>query len=201
MEPEEESTESAAGEFDPASYDPESFDDYVGRYSLDESPSFILTFTREEDTLFTQATGQDRLEIVATSDTTFSWLAVEASVTFHRNDEGEVHALTLHQNGEHPAPRLEDDDTAWEPDAEALGAYEGRYFSEEVETFYTVTLEDDTLVLRQRRLDDANLRPGEVDEFSAGGLTVSFERDRNGGVIGMYLANGRTRDVRFERVR
>ena len=76
----------------------------------------------------------------------------------------------------------------------------GRYFSAELETFYTITLEQDTLVVRQRRLDDAKLTAGQTDRVAGGGLNFSFERDRNHLVIGLYVANGRTRDVRFERV-
>jgi len=203
MESVEEAVEvPAAGEFDPEAYDPENFDDFVGRYSLDAAPDFILTFTREDDTFYTQATGQERFEIVPTSDSTFVLTAVEASVTFHRNDDGEVDGLTLHQNGENHATRLADDESvAWEPTVEDLADFEGRYFSMELETFYTIKLKDETLVVFQRRLDDANLTAGTGDTFSGGGLTFSFERDRNGQVIGFYLSNGRTRDVRFERVR
>jgi len=47
-------------------------------------------------------------------------------------------------------------------------------------------------------MDDRSLDPGAVDAFAAGGLQVSFERDRNGRVIGFYMSNGRTREVRFE---
>ena len=83
---------------------------------------------------------------------------------------------------------------------EDLGAFVGRYFSQEIETFYTVTLEEDRLVLQQRRMDDGNLNPRAVDTFAGGGMEVSFERDRNGDVIGLYMSNGRTREVRFERV-
>ncbi len=199
MESEE---EPVAGEFDLEAYDPEEFDDFVGRYSLDAAPDFILTFTREGDTFHTQATGQDRIEIVPMSESSFRLLTVEASVTFHRNDNGEVDGLTLHQNGENHATRLDDDETtAWEPTVENLVDFEGRYFSEELETFYTIKLKDETLVVFQRRLDDANLTAGKEDTFSGGGFTFSFERDRNGQVIGFYLSNGRTRDVRFERVR
>ena len=77
----------------------------------------------------------------------------------------------------------------------------GRFLSEELETFYAFTVEDGDLVLHQRRLDRAELEPGEEDQFSGGGLSFAFERDRNGQVIGFYVANGRTRDVRFGRVR
>ena len=62
-------------------------------------------------------------------------------------------------------------------------------------------LEDGELVMKQRRLDDATLVPGRRDTFSGGGFSFRFERDRNDQVIGFYLSNGRTRDVRFGRVR
>jgi CubicO group peptidase (beta-lactamase class C family) len=201
MESEEDETASAETDFDSDAYDPEDFDDFVGRYALDESPSFILTFTREDETLHTQATGQQRLEIVPTSDSTFALNGVEASVTFHRDEDGEVDGATLHQNGDHHATRLSDDDAAWEPTAEDLADYAGRYFSVELETFYRLVVEEGELTLHHRRLDEASLSAGEEDSFSGGGFTFSFERDRNGEVIGFYLSNGRTRDVRFDRVR
>ncbi|MCH7562893.1 MAG: serine hydrolase [Gemmatimonadetes bacterium] len=194
-----EDTEESA--FDPSTYDAEAFDEFVGRYALDARPDFILTFSREGEALYTQATGQRQLEIVPTSDSTFSLLGVEASVTFHRNPDGEVEALTLHQGGDNRATRLADDEEEdWAPTLEDLGAYVGRYFSREIETFYVVTLEEDRLVLQHRRMDDRNLKPGAVDAFAGGGLQVSFERDRNGRVIGFYMSNGRTREVRFERL-
>ena len=63
-------------------------------------------------------------------------------------------------------------------------------------------LEGEKLVMHQRRIGCGGLTPGNEDVFSAlsGELTISFERDRNSQVIGFYLSNGRTRDVRFERV-
>ena len=109
--------------------------------------------------------------------------------------------MTLHQGGDNRATRLADDaEEEWAPTVEDLGAFVGRYFSQEIETFYTVTLEEDRLVLQQRRMNDGNLTPRAVDTFGGGGMELSFERDRNGKVIGFYMANGRTRGVRFERV-
>ena len=204
MEPEEEDRPIADGTaFDPASYDPEDFDDLAGRYALEAQPSFVLNFSREGRTLYAEATGQPRFEIVPTSDSTFAVPSVEASVTFHRSTDGKAEGVTLHQGGQDQrATRLADDAPAkWEPTAEDLAALEGRYFSDEIETFYTFAVEDGKLVMRQRRMDDVELAPGEKDTFSGGMFTVSFERDRAGRVIGFYLSNGRTRDVRFERVR
>ena len=202
MEDEEEETEAEGGaEFDPSAYDPEAFDELVGRYALDAMPNFILTFTREGDSLYTQATGQPRLQIVPTSDSTFRLLAVEASVTFLRGEDGEVEGAMLHQNGDRHATRLGDDaPEEWEPTEGDLAGFAGRFFSEELETFYTFAVEDGSLVMRQRRLGRIELEPGEEDNFSGGNLLFTFERDRNGVLIGFYLSNGRSRDVRFGRV-
>ena len=201
MEPDE-GDAVAGGEFDASSFDPEDFDDFVGHYQL--RPDFILTFSREDETLYAQATGQPRLEIVPTSDSTFRLLAVEATVTFRRAEDGTVESVTLDQGGQtQEAARLEEDAEAvrFDPTAEDLEDFAGRYFSDEVEAFYELSVEDGTLVSYQRRLGDAELEPGEQkDTFSGGNLTYSFERDRNGKVIGFYLSNVRTRDVRFARV-
>ncbi|MEM7416687.1 MAG: serine hydrolase [Gemmatimonadota bacterium] len=190
-----------ATDFDPESYDPEAFDELAGQYALDAAPTFILTFTRDGDTFYTQATGQQQIEIVPTSDSTFALTIVDAAITFHRNDDGEVDALTLHQNGDNRATRLDDDVAAWEPDAGDLEHFVGRYFSPEVETFFDVHIQDESLVADQRRLDEITLEPGEEDVFSGSQMTFTFERDRNGEVIAFYLDNVRTRDVRFERQR
>ena len=200
MKPEDAVPEEAdEGAFDPADYDPEDFDDFAGRYALDETPAFILTFTREDDTFYAEPTGQPRLAMVPTSDSTFAISRVEATIIFHRGEDGTVSRMTLDQNGLHPGTRVPGVEEA--EDADALADFEGRYFSEEIETFFEIVQADGELVMKQRRLDDATLEPGQPDTFSGGGFTFRFERDRNGQVIGFYLSNGRTRDVRFGRVR
>ena len=203
MEQEEE--EGKAGmevEFDAEAYDPEDFDEFAGRYSVDAVPDFILTFSREDGTFYTQATGQQRLEIVPTSDSTFRLLPVEASVTFLRGEDGEVEGLTMHQNGEQHATRLGDDaPEEWQPTADDLAGFAGRFYSDELETFYTFSVDGDELVMYQRRLGRTTLASGGEDNFSGGNLSFAFERDRNGQVIGFYVSNGRTRDVRFARAR
>ena len=186
--------------FDPESYDVEDFDEFVGRYAIDAAPNFILSFFREGETLYTQATGQSRISIEPTSDSTFVIQQVSATILFHRNEDGEVDALTLNQGGEQRATRLVEDEDRWAPADDELRAFTGRYFSEELETFYEIHIEGDGIIARRRRIPDVDLSPGERDRFSGGDLNFTFERDRNGRVIGFYLDNVRTRDVRFERI-
>jgi hypothetical protein len=86
------------------------------------------------------------------------------------------------------------------PTAAELGQFAGRYLSDELEALYTVEARGDSLFARNIRTDAVRLRPGEADTFTATNITWSFERDRNGRVIGLYLSNGRTRNVRFAKI-
>jgi CubicO group peptidase (beta-lactamase class C family) len=187
--------------FDPESYDPADFEGLAGRYALDEMPAFVLTFTREEDGFYTQATGQPSIRINPTSDSTFELVGVAARITFHRDGDGVADSLTLHQNGDHLARRVEE--AAWEPGPADLEPYVGRYYSPELETFYTIVVEDDALVLRHRRLEDVRLNPGSERHTFTGGFPVAearFLTGESGEVEGLEVSNGRTRDVRFRRV-
>ena len=183
-------------------FDAKRFDEYVGRYALDAAPQFILTFTRSGDSLFTQATGQGRLQLTATSDSAFAIRGVEASVTFLRDAARKVVGLTLNQNGVQRATRLSGEaPKAWSPTAAELTAYAGRYYSDELETYYTLSVKQGALTVENRRSAAVKLSASAKDTFVVDATTLLFERDRNGQVIGFYAGNTRTRDVRFARVR
>jgi CubicO group peptidase (beta-lactamase class C family) len=185
-----------------AAFDPARFDEFVGRYALDAAPQFVMSFTRSADSLFTQATGQSRLQLTATSDSTFAIRGVEASVTFLRDAQRKVVGLTLNQNGVQRATRLAGDaPKAWAPTAVELNAFAGRFFSEELEAYYTISVKDGVLIVENRRSSAVKMAPGAKDTFVIDATTLIFERDRNGQVIGFYAGNTRTRDVRFARVR
>jgi CubicO group peptidase (beta-lactamase class C family) len=184
--------------FDPEAYDPAQFDAYVGRYALDVQPQFVLTFWREEGRLLSRATGQPVVELRPTSDSTFTVVGIPANLTFHRGEAGAVTGLTLHQNGDHHATRLTDDE---EP-AVDLSPYRGRYYSAEFETVYTVVVEDDQLVLRHRRQQPITLRHSGGDAF-AGTFPfarVEFERGDDGAVVAFRADAGRATGMLFERM-
>ncbi len=85
--------------------DPKIFDGYVGQYQL--APNFILTVTREGDQLFTQATGQAKVQVFPESQKDFFLKVVDAQITFETDSSGRATSLTLHQNGANmPAKRI-----------------------------------------------------------------------------------------------
>jgi len=71
---------------------------YVGRYEL--QPGFIITFTREGNRLFTQATGQPKFEVFAESETKFFLKVVDAKVEFVPDADGKVNKMILYQGGQ-----------------------------------------------------------------------------------------------------
>jgi CubicO group peptidase (beta-lactamase class C family) len=77
--------------------DPKLFDGYIGCYEL--APDFVLTVTREGDHLFTQATGQPKVEIFPESDWDYFLKVVDAQITFVTDSNGRAMELILHQNG------------------------------------------------------------------------------------------------------
>jgi CubicO group peptidase (beta-lactamase class C family) len=171
-------------------------DRYVGRFTLDPAPTFILEITREGDRLRARGPDQPAFDLRPVSDTTFAVPQYDIGITFHVDPDGTVRRLTLHQNGDHGATRI-----ALEVAPEPM-QYAGRYFSRELETFLTVTVDEGALTMRHHRYGPIRLSHSRGDRF-AGQLPVSeaaFERDAAGRVTGFRVdAGGRARDVLFER--
>jgi hypothetical protein len=189
--------EMVAEETEEFEYDPARFEPLTGRYELEVMPGFILTFSRDDDRIYTQATGQPEIDITATSDSTFSLVGVNASLTFHRNESGAADSLTLHQNGNHIAKKID-----FELSVDEMQEYTGHFFSEEIQTAYDVAMSDSSLVLQNYQLEeDITLAPIKEDTFGGGFpiTNISFVRNDAGDITGFRAGSGRTRDVHFEK--
>jgi len=86
--------------------DPALLDRYVGRYRVAEGA--IFTVTREGDRLWTQLTGQQKIEVYPASERVFFLKVTDAQITFETEGPGPAPAVVLRQNGRDiRAPRLE----------------------------------------------------------------------------------------------
>lgn len=195
----EASREETEGEYTASDFDPETFDAYDGQFELPK-PGLVITFERDGDTYTAQATGQPKLTLTPASDTSFTISRIEGRVAFYPPENGVSDSLSFTQQGRtFTGYRVEGD--AFDPDVSELKAYEGRYFSEELLTFYTVAIEDSALVLQHRRLEDIALTPTEEDTFSGGFPVGEVRFTREGDAItGFEASNGRTRGVQFRRM-
>jgi CubicO group peptidase (beta-lactamase class C family) len=86
---------------------------------------------------------------------------------------------------------------SWTLAAGELTRYAGRYESPELETMYTLSVENGKLMLRRRRSEAIALVPSATDTFTAEGITYRFVRDK-GRVAGFLVDAGRTRNLRFD---
>lgn len=151
----------------------------------------------EDGALTAAPQGQPTLALVPTSDSTLTITGVEASLTVHFEEDGSAERATLNQGGETSMNRVDPAD-ALTP--EMLAAYEGRYWSDEMQVAFELMVQDGELVARSLRLPDITLEPGSPDRFGAGVVgTFVFERAGNGTVTGFVADNDGTTGVWFER--
>jgi len=78
---------------------------YVGKYEL--APEFHINIFSEGDSLFTQVTGQDKLQMIAIEQNKFVLKDTDIKISINLDESGEPTSLTLHQNGDHEAKKVE----------------------------------------------------------------------------------------------
>jgi len=172
----------------------------AGRWIIDvQGLSLDAEITTQEGRVYFQATGQPRAEARATSDSTVAIAAAQAEFAFRFDADGTTDAAVLRQGGGEMPMRRSDATALSEDD---LQAYAGRYFSEELEIFYEIALNDGELVLHSMDLEPATLSHREGNEFSSSQTflaTIVFDRAGNNSIRGFTVSNGRTKGVWFRR--
>jgi CubicO group peptidase (beta-lactamase class C family) len=169
---------------------------YAGKYEMTTLGGVLVTVELQAGQLRVQLPGQQALPLRPTSTTSFEVVGAPARVTFNTSADGAVEGIMFHQDGNHPGKRV-----AEKPSVDLAG-FAGRYFSEELETFYDLSVENGQLVIRHRRFGPVALTHTSDDTFS-GTLPVSqvvFRRDAQGNVTGFEAGNGRARGIVFTKV-
>jgi CubicO group peptidase (beta-lactamase class C family) len=171
----------------------------AGLYQFIGAP-LQIEYTVEDGTLYAQATGQPRFEVRPTSDSTFTFVGVPgASVTFHYDQDGSVTRGTHHQGPDSPMEKID-----MPEEGRDLAEYEGRYWSAELETLYTLKVDaSGALRAYHRRIDSFPITHVAEEQFSGGQWflgQIEFVRAPDGSVAGFKGGNGRTRGVWFESV-
>lgn len=195
FEPEEEEEEAETGE----GMSEERLEAIAGDWRITApTASMDIEYLVEDGELYAQATGQPRFQVVPTSDSTASFQGVPATVTFHFEPDGTVDSATHHQGPSMPMTRVE----KVELTTDELAAFTGRYYSEELETWFELKLEDDELMAHNVRMEPLTLTHRDGDEFSSSAFflaTIAFERSGSGRITGFMASNGRTKNVWFKR--
>ncbi len=196
----EEDVEEPKEDPSPANYvavdiDPEILNDYEGDFEM--MPGFVLSFRREGDQFFTQATGQPEFEMTPSSDSTFFLEQFAATVIFHRDPDGSVNRLTLSQSGERGANRIQ----PFMPSLQDLTEIKGLYYSPELKTFYEIELVDGELIGSHQRLGKSSMKLERPNLLSSDFINpIRIIRDESNKITRLELGQGRVRNVRLERI-
>jgi CubicO group peptidase (beta-lactamase class C family) len=178
--------------------DPQKLDTYVGDYQLEGGPR--ISFWREGDQFFTQARGEPSAPVFPFSEAGFLVKAFDAQVTFDKPDEsGQAQGFNLHQNErDRRARRLQ----PLHLKAEQLQAYAGTFYSEELDTLYTVTARDGKLFLNYRR-DEFEITPDSPGVFTAPFpiQSVTYKCVEAKRCNSFTVSNGRVQNLRFDRIK
>jgi len=173
--------------------DPSTWDAFPGTYRL--GAGWLLTITREADTLMTQATNEDRFKMTPAGINTFT---VEGynhqKVEFVRQKSGAVTNLVYRGIN---APKLDLPKIA----PADLAAYAGDYWSEELRVARRIEIHDGKLATRDRSGQWLHFVPTGVDRFDAdfGRWALQFTRDGSSAVAEMKISGGRVRHLRYTR--
>jgi hypothetical protein len=140
--------------------------------------------TKEGDKAFAQLTGQPRSEIFPKSETEFFWKAVEAEVTFVKDEKGAVTKAIHRQGGQTiNAPKLEDVKAA-KVDAKLYDAYVGKYDYGQGKAIMTITREGEQLFAQLTGQPKFEIFPKSETEFfwKVVNARVTFVKDPSGKV-------------------
>jgi hypothetical protein len=176
------------------SVDPAMLEQYVGDYQMEME---LVHITVRDGKLMGAPGGQPGVELRPVGPARFYAERVDTEVEFVPNP-GSGMAIRLSGNlaGEGKRVKI----AAFDP--QDVPKYIGAYWSDELETQYTVVLKEGKLVASHARHGDIALTPVAKDEFGGAAFfmqRVKFVRDGEGRVTGMTVGGGRVRSVRFTR--
>jgi CubicO group peptidase (beta-lactamase class C family) len=132
---------------------------------------------------------------VPISATTFSAADGSRQAVFEPGKAGSP--LRMRESDGRSQPRLWEAVPPFAPKPADLEAYARAYYSEEIDTTYTICVEDGKLKVRFRPAQMVELTPVYADAFESGSYVFRFTRDVSGRVDGILVYAERVRHLRF----
>lgn len=173
-------------------------DRYTGEFTV-LGPGQLVRFTRSESGLVFHREGAADRSLRAVDEFTFVHDESHSSISFHVEADGTVNRATITQYGRDYVVRR---GKPWRPSPEELAGYTGRFFSEEAEAFYSVSVEDGVLTMHHRHVGDVPLRAKDKDLFGGSWpfVDVAFVRNDGGTITGFTVSEPRMRNVLFRKL-
>jgi len=173
------------------------FKQFVGAYKLDAG--LTANFYEKEGQFIAEIPGQGTVELHPLATNKFLVEMPSGELEFSPQTDGAMR-LKFARAGGGSVTGERIASGPWEP--KDLDALQGVYWSDELETEYTVKLKDGRLTAEHIRHGSVELLPTMPDQFSTRSwfmAEVKFQRDSAGKVSGMTLGGGRLTGILFKR--
>jgi CubicO group peptidase (beta-lactamase class C family) len=171
-------------------------DQYVGHYKLDAG--LEADVQKKDGKLVAQVPGQGAAELHPLATNRFFIEQLNGELEFVTKPDGPLR-LKFTQEGS----TMNGERTALAPwEATGLEQYQGVYWSDELETQYTITLKGGKLTAQHVRHGEIALIPASQDRFKTTEWfmpEVRFLRESSNRVSGVTLGGGRVKAIRFNR--
>lgn len=175
---------------------PDAIGPYEGHYRL--SAELMIEVVKKEGKLLAAPPGAPQIELKPMAPSRFYAEQMQAEVEFTAKP-GNGMGMKVTQ----PGGTMEGERVAFTPfDAKDLDQYPGAYWSEELETRYTIVLKEGKLFADHARHGEIALTPVAKDTLRSAMWfmpEVKFLRDAAGKVTGMTLGGNRVAAIRFVR--
>ncbi len=191
-------TQPAAKEF---SLDAKSLEPFTGTYWF-EATQLLRRVVLDKDKLVYVRSTDNKSELAPISPTEFRMkdAPVEVRVSFS-GKAGNRYAIVTVTVGTEP-PVIGKWVEPFTPSEKALKEYTGRYYSDELDTFYDLTLNAGKLLVQGGHSDDLPLTPQIKDFFSAGDMaSIQFVRNARRAITGFKVSTGRVLNLKFAKLK
>lgn len=170
-------------------------DKFVGTYKI--GPAWYATLYREGNTLMSLANEGYAVPLTPRSDSLFWIDDYGTTFDFRFKDDREVshfifYGMTCNKVEETPIPTIS-----------PLSDFIGTYYSDELQTLYTVQIKNNSLILYSKKHLNIKLNPAWRDDFSVDAWflsSIEFLRNDKGTVTGFNATHYRCRDNEFIRL-
>ncbi len=177
----------------------QSLEAYVGTYWFEVNLN-VRQVVIDKGKLYYVRSAENRSELVPVSPTEFR-IRESDDVRFVFSDKAgkgfETVAVLVNNDPPVVGRRTE----PFKPTENELKEYAGRYYSDELDIRYDITVKSGALLVETSRSEPVPGDPQKKDVFSIGGFArIRFQRDTNGAVTGFTVTTGRVRNLRFVRL-
>lgn len=174
--------------------DPGLLDTFTGSYR--QASGSIASIEREGDRLVGQIAGLDRLALYPESATSFFVKEADLRISFEVGGLERAAGFTVLSAADTVVYARDGGTRGDGPD---LGAYKGRYISEELEARYVVLLEENAIWVKLPSGTKIPCTHVHGDLFRCPQFTIEFDRDGKSRVTGFRVTCERSLNIRFLR--